>query len=467
MAVLSVVTAKFVAVGLEKELAGHYNTAYGYLQIFGILADFGLYAVSMREVSRVTKEKRAELLGAFLVLRIGIMTISLGMALLFAWIIPQWYGTPLPLAISIAALVPGFTLLAGVIRTVFQIEYKLQYVFIAEVTQRILTVLLTGTVIALGVRSSEDVRFLYAFLGFGGIGAAALFFLSIVFSRKLMRVRPNTDRALLRHLFRLSLPYGLCFLCTTVSRQMDVTLIGLLRPDFEIQNAEYGFVQRVMDMAYLLPSFLLNSAMPLLSERDAKGEDTRGLVGGMLLGVLLLGITSALFSAIWARPIMQLLTADDYLSTAGNPGSDTALQMLSISMLFGCLGSFSFYLLLAKHRWQPLIATLLCGVVLSLSLNFLWIPELGYMGAARTSAILHAFIGIVLLPIALRGLPPRLPLGSILRSAAFCALLALYLLLMRPVLSSPLPTMVAGAGSMLWMGFSAWATGLNRVIRRG
>ena len=52
MAALSILTVKFVAIGLTKELAGSYNSAYGYLQLFGILADFGLYAVSVREVSK-------------------------------------------------------------------------------------------------------------------------------------------------------------------------------------------------------------------------------------------------------------------------------------------------------------------------------------------------------------------------------------------------------------------------------
>ncbi len=52
MAALSILTTKFVAIGLSQELAGHYNTAYGYLQLFGILADFGLYAVAVREVSQ-------------------------------------------------------------------------------------------------------------------------------------------------------------------------------------------------------------------------------------------------------------------------------------------------------------------------------------------------------------------------------------------------------------------------------
>ncbi|MBT4585812.1 oligosaccharide flippase family protein, partial [Candidatus Peregrinibacteria bacterium] len=63
MAALSILTVKFVAIGLSKELAGNYNSAYGFLQLFGILADFGLYAVALREISR-SELNREGVLGA-------------------------------------------------------------------------------------------------------------------------------------------------------------------------------------------------------------------------------------------------------------------------------------------------------------------------------------------------------------------------------------------------------------------
>ena len=130
MAALSIVTVKLVAIGLSIELAGNYNTAYGYLQIFGILADFGLYAVSVREVARAPAHRsfseggkdRLAILGNLMTLRAIILTISLSSALLIAWAIPHWQGTPLPLGITIAAFVPAFTLLAGILRTVFKIS---------------------------------------------------------------------------------------------------------------------------------------------------------------------------------------------------------------------------------------------------------------------------------------------------------------------------------------------------------
>ncbi|MBP9751145.1 MAG: oligosaccharide flippase family protein, partial [Candidatus Peribacteraceae bacterium] len=138
MAAISVVTVKLVATGLSQNLAGFYNSAYGYLQIFGIIADFGLYAVAVREVSR-SEDKRG-VVGAVIVLRCVITAVSFALAVAVAWVIPAWHGTPLPLAVTLCAFVPVFTLLAGTLRVIFQVHYRLQWVFVAEVTQRIVAV---------------------------------------------------------------------------------------------------------------------------------------------------------------------------------------------------------------------------------------------------------------------------------------------------------------------------------------
>ncbi|HLD71113.1 MAG TPA: oligosaccharide flippase family protein [Candidatus Peribacteraceae bacterium] len=276
MAALSILTVKFVALGLSKELFGNYNSAYGYLQLFGILADFGLYAVAVREVSKA--KNRSEVLGALIILRCIILIVSLGAALLFAWILPMWRDTPLPMGILIASLVPAFTLLAGILRTVFQVHYRMQYVFVAEVTQRVITAGLMALFIVLGVRASTDLSVYHLFLFIGGIGAFALFLFSFVFANRLEKIRLHFNKELILDLARKAAPFGVAYLCMALYRQFDVTLIALLRPDFELQNAYYGPVIRMMDMAFLLPTFLLNSALPVLSERDAKKQDTRTLL---------------------------------------------------------------------------------------------------------------------------------------------------------------------------------------------
>jgi stage V sporulation protein B len=462
MAALSAVSVKFVAMGLSKELAGAYNSAYGFLQLFAILADFGLYAVSVREVS-AAKDKE-KVLGGLLVLRSAIVVLSLGSAVAIAWVVPSWQGTPLPVSISIAAFVPFFTLLAGVLRTVFQVTFRMHYVFIAEVLQRVLTASLMGLIILLGVRLSTDLRVYQWFLWVGPVGAVFLFILSALFAAPLMRVRPTFDRELLSRLLKASAPYGLAFLCIALYRQFDLTMIAVLREDFRLQNAIYGFSSRVTEMTYLIPTFLLNSTLPVLSERAARGESTRSLLGKTLFLVLAFGSASSLFSYFWATPIMNLLTTPAYLASATQVGSDTALSLLSVPMFLNGIVLFSFYTLLTKHEWKPLVLMMMIAVVMSVTLNIHWIPSLGFLGAIRTATIVHIFLAATLFPLAARSMPISLPLSQVIRWLIFSAVLALTLIVTAPYVHGVFTSFIALCLGAAFTGLLAYIVGFHRVL---
>jgi O-antigen/teichoic acid export membrane protein len=462
MAALSILTVKFVAIGLTKELAGSYNSAYGYLQLFGILADFGLYAVSVREVSKA--KDPSKVLGALIVLRTMILILSLGAALLFVWFMPQWKGTPLPMSVLIASLVPFFTLLAGIIRTVFQVNFKMHYIFVAEVTQRVITTALIGSFIVLGVRQSSDLQHLYMMLFFGGVGAFVLFAISLFYGDRLMKIRPIIDRALICDLAKKAAPFGLAYLCLAFYRQFDITMIALLRPDFQVQNAYYGFVVRMADMAFLLPTFLLNSMLPVLSENDSSGKDTRVLLGKTFTIILLIGITAFLFAALWSRPLIALLTTPQYLSTAFRPGSDTALRLLSIPFLLNGVILYSFYVLLNRHVWKWLTLSLFFAAIVSLALNFILIPSYGFVGAAYASIVVHVLLAALLLPQALKEMPMLLLKKQIRKILIFGLGLALGLALFKPILINELSTVIGLVAMTVLMATLAWTLRLHKSL---
>ncbi|MBM3227247.1 hypothetical protein FJZ27_00040 [Candidatus Peribacteria bacterium] len=462
MAALSILTVKFVAIGLSKELAGNYNSAYGFLQLFGILADFGLYAVGVREMARA--KDRSAVLCALIIIRSVILLFSLTLALALVWLLPQWQGTPLPLSVTVAALVPLFTLLAGILRTVFQVHHKMQYVFLAEVTQRIITTGLIALFIVAGVRGSSDVRLLNVFLFIGGLGAFVLLLISLAASSRLERIQWRRDPAVIRSVLRQSVPFGVAFLCMALYRQIDVTMIALLRPDFEIQNAEYGFVLRMVEMGYVIPTFLLNSVLPTLSERDARGEDTRELLGKTLIVLLLLGAIAALFSALWARPLIELLTTDAYLSTPGKPGSDTALRLMALPIFLNGLVQYGFYVLLNRGQSKPLVKILGSAAVLSIGLNGLLIPSYGYIGATTTSNIVHVLLTITLMVRASRTMAAHIFAQALLKIFLFACVLGVGLWKAVPLLTSEIPTVIGLVAASIAMTVFMFAVRIHTIF---
>ncbi len=459
MAVLSILAAKFVAVALAKELAGYYNSAYGYLQIFAVIADFGLYAVAVREMSR--HKEPGKIFGAVLVIRTVVLFLALGSAVLFVWVLPQWRGTPFPMSVSIASLVPFFTILAGTLRAIFQVRYKMHFVFVAEVLQRVLTTGCMAVIVSMGVRLSTDVRMEELFLWIGAAGALLLFLLSLFPAHRLLPVRFCFDRTLITSVLLLAAPYGIAYLGMAFYRQLDVVFISLLRPDFALQNAYYGFAGRVEDMAFLVPTLLLNSTLPILTARLADKQDVRGLLGKTLLLLLVLGSIFFLFSFLWSRPLTLLFTTPAYLSTPDHPGSDAAFRLMALPMFLNGLVLYCFYVFLALHQWRRLIVSFGIGVILSIILNLLLTPLYGFVGAATALVIVHVFLVFLLLPSALRALKPSFTFATFLRWMLFTIILGACLSVTAPFITSAALTAVSGMSAVAFMAGLLWVTGLH------
>ena len=466
MAALSIVTVKLVAVGLTKELAGTYNSAYGYLQFFGILADAGLYAVAVRELSRAKDE--GQTLGTLVLLRLIVTAVVFAAAVGIAWSVPHWRESPLSIAVTIAAFVPVFTLLAGIQRSVFQVHYKMGAVFAAEVTQRVVTAGLIGGTVALGVRESGDPRMAWWFLFVGSLGAFILLCVSSVLARRVVKIRATWDPVTMKRLIGLALPFGIAYLCMALYRNMDVTLIALLRDDFQSQNAIYGFALRANEMAFLIPTFLLNSTLPIVSKRLDENADVTGLVRKTFVMIAVLSLSAGLAAMAWSRPLMQLLTTDAYLSTDwAMGGADAALFLLGPSMILNGVVLFCFYTLLALGKSRRLTLSLALAAALSLSLNLLFIPAVGYAGAAVTSTIVHATIVCLLLSPTLRAL--RMPLRSLEwgRILAYGVLLCIALLALRPLLENEWRTGLGIVALGVSAAISVEILGIRRLVTRG
>ena len=217
-------------------------------------------------------------------------------------------------------------------------------------------------------------------------------------------------------------------------------------------------------MAFLVPTLLLNSTLPILTSRLTEKKEVAGLLGKTLLLLLILGSIFCLFSSLWAQQLTLLFTTPAYLSTPGHPGSDIAFQLMSLPMFLNGLVLYCFYTFLAQHRWRRLIASFGAGVILSISLNLVLTRTYGFVGAATALIIVHIFLVCLLLPSALRALPPTLSLQTILRWVLFTILLGLCLWLSAPLLHSAIETAVGGLIAIIVMGGLLWGTELYGAL---
>jgi O-antigen/teichoic acid export membrane protein len=147
-----------------------------------------------------------------------------------------------------------------------------------------------------------------------------------------------------------------------------------------------------------------------------------------------------------------------------HPGADTALKFLALPMFLNGLVLFSFYTLLTEHRWKPLVGCMLVAVVLSIGFNLLLIPHFGFMGAIRTSTIVHLFLAVSLLPFALRVLPASFPVAYAGRWALYTVVLGALLGLSGPFLSSVPSTLIGCAIGTAGVAALGFVCGFHRLV---
>jgi O-antigen/teichoic acid export membrane protein len=120
--------------------------------------------------------------------------------------------------------------------------------------------------------------------------------------------------------------------------------------------------------------------------------------------------------------------------------------------------------LLNRHVWKRLTLSLFAAAVLSLTLNYVLIPDYGFVGAAYTSIVVHVMLAIILLPQAIKEMPMQLDKVLMRQWAIFGLGLGLGLGLFRPILVNELSTLIGLIAMTILMGTLGWTLKLHKSL---
>ena len=102
-AALSIVVLKIISGYLGTSGYGDYTTVYQFLAFFGIIADFGIYTITVKEMSR-DESKIPTILGNVMGLRTFLAILAMVLAVLAVFLVPRYENTLIPFGVLIATL---------------------------------------------------------------------------------------------------------------------------------------------------------------------------------------------------------------------------------------------------------------------------------------------------------------------------------------------------------------------------
>ncbi len=410
-AILSVFVLKMISGYLGVAGYGEYTSVYEFLALFGIAADFGIFTITVKEMSKDEKQI-PYILGNVLGLRTVLTIITMALAAIAVFLIPQYSGSLIPMGVLIGTFATFFALLNGTVSTVLQVNLKMQYATISLVIGKLISIGYIALVVYYLFQDDLSTGFAHL-IGAGVLGNLAMFAITSYFVSRFYKIRYRFDYPFWKRIFLTSLPYGVALMLNTVYYRIDILLMRLILPaanevmvngslDYACQqdicaNTEvgiYGVGMRFLDMLIIIPVYFMNSVLPTMTRFLEEQKEKINRIVQLSFDFLIATAMPILVGGfILATPIILLISEKDFVTgELFEYGSDLAVKILMFAMFFSFLNAlFGFTLVVLKKQKKLMWINAAC-VVFNLISNLIVIPQWGFRGAAVTSVLCELFI---------------------------------------------------------------------------
>lgn len=394
-ALLAVIVVKILTGYLGQAGYGKYATIYEFLAFFGAFADFGIFTIAVREMSK-DKNKEAEIFGNALTLRTIFTCTALFVAAVAVFFVPQYRGTVIPFGVAAAALSTFFVIMAGTYSAALQMRLRMEIAAIALVLGKVVTVLaIVGITQFWFPQASEKSFFLVVWAG--TLGGAVTFLITAFATTRVFPVTIKWNAHLMKQLLYEAAPFAIALALNTLYIRMGILLLSLLLPQSvdgacagqfcgDTEVGSYAVATRILEIVFMIPIYFMNSVLPTLSESLAKkSARAAAVIRHAFLFLVVIGIPCGMLMMLLSREAAGVISAAEFLSTPGHPGSDTAMRILGMMTPLAFCSVFFGFLLIAIGKQVTLIRINLVTVIFHLTINLISIPRFGFVGAAYSS----------------------------------------------------------------------------------
>ncbi|OGL77389.1 hypothetical protein A3J43_03740 [Candidatus Uhrbacteria bacterium RIFCSPHIGHO2_12_FULL_54_23] len=410
--VLGVLTIGFITRYLGQEGYGHYTTAISFVFFFAVVADLGLYFITITELGKPGVDAK-EIFSNTFTIRICASLITM----LAAAVIVLFF--PYPAIVKQGVMIVTVSTLANLLDqlhvTIFQKHLKMYRVAIAEIVGK--AAILAGSIIAIAYGAS-----LLALLWVVAFGYVLHFFINFIGARRLLPYTLRVDLAVWKRILTRSWPVALSGLFVIIYFKMDTILLSLLRPAAVAQKEVgiYGAAYKVLEVLVTFPSVFLGLIMPQLAHAFAAGDRARfqRIFQKAFNFFSLITLPMVAVFLVLAEPIILLVAGPDFTVSA------PVLKILIIATGIIYLTHLSVYGVVAIEQQRRMMPNYIIGAVGSVIAYLITIPRYSYFGAAWTTVAVELFIGIAATWVVWRIIPMHLHLSVLAKAACASVLMA-------------------------------------------
>ena len=384
---LSLVGIGFITRYLGKEGFGAYALVLAFISIFDILADFGLYSLMTREISRPDADEK-KIASNIFTLRVVVLLIFLSLAIISVWFFP--YPLKIKIGVAIGVVASLFLSASQVLMGIFQKYLRTDKTALAEIV---------GRAVQLGL----VILFVYLDLGFFLIlialsaGAVVIFILNFVFSRKYIPVTFAFDFSYWKKIIKLAFPIAVSIVLTLIYFKIDSIFLSLkfinrfsANPISDV--GIYNIAYKILEGLIFFPAKLVGLIMPMLSKSAFSNQEEFKKIFQKIWDILIIFIIPLVTGLlILSSPIVTLIGGKEFSDSA------PALQILSIAIGLIFLGNLLGNSIIALDKQKTGAWIYFAGMIFNIITNLIFIPRYRYLGAASTTVATEFLVTILML----------------------------------------------------------------------
>ena len=361
----------FVARYLGPEQYGLMSYVMSYVALFQVLASFGMDQIEIREESK-TPEEKDKIIGTAFALKIGFAAITIGLVCLTAWLFEADSFTKWMIMLySLSMVMNSF----GVIRNYFTSLVWNEYIVKTEITR---TLIGAGIKVVLLLLHAPLVWFIAATL-FDTMLIAGGYLVS--YRSKIDSIRKwQFDKDTANYLIKESFPIWLSMIAVVIYQKIDQVIIGnMIDKEMVAYYATAGVFINVINF---IPIVLSNTITPILVKLYANNSTEYKVKAQQFLNISVwIIIIICIFISMTASPLVMYTYGVQYAPAI------PILQLAVFREIGHVQAQISGMLITIEHKQRLVALRNLIGCILAISLNVVFIPKYGIMGAAVVSLI--------------------------------------------------------------------------------
>ena len=392
-AIISIFLISMLTKYLPIEMYGLYSKIYNYLGIFAFLADLWLYTIAIREITR-DKSNSEKIVGNILTLRCLLWVSILFLALWIAFILP-WYNSQLALfGIGIVSVFTIVSLINSSLLALMQSYMNIEFSLVSNILWKLINVGCIAYIVFVLFPKMQagdfDLPFLsilFAWL----LGIVLTTVLNYIYARKLVRIRFQFDPKYIKHIIKISLPYGIALFLSVVYFKIDIILLSVLEPTQKanISIALYSLPMKVVEVLMVIWGFYLNSLLPTLTQlfKERNEKKLTKVLDISFKFLLSFGMIIFVIWSLFREHTIKIIANETYLNPEHLYSSADVFPIVLAVLLFYFISLIFTYTLIASENQSQLLKINIIVAVFNIVWNIILIPKYSFLWAGIVTVL--------------------------------------------------------------------------------